>query len=642
MKKSFLSKARQDPPALLHRRHAAAAPGDRLQAKASNVLARAVVHGQFNEDSSDEDAIATRAPVPHTRAPVPHDDEDAESFTFLEEPRGHGEESLLCEATVVTQSTAGLSLGSSFFRHMARDDMSSIGMGGGMSTTQASNDVHMEDVPGGFSWTEDRRGEVPEVTTVHEHDEGVGALRQSTSFAGAPVASHQRPVLSSDVWPEGLHTGFGADAGGGGCGEFRPTVAFDTPHWKFVPPPPPPGYSPLHNNDDGWGSRRGLHVGGDEPTVASSLTGSRLHMPATQTASGEEPKAARPGVAMGDGKQMGVPKAALYTLYSKPPYRINLSTENYYCWNDGGPPHNMRFTGIFCCPQSGEIFQSGRYGDDASLYQYKDGLYWYAKKGLAEHGAAARAHDCLQYRSVPEGSLYFWVGDDIPYRTARPMEAPPSMPAAQWQKLVQAQRRAPLIQAGCEEATRPPSRVVPIATMSPVRQEEPVELEREVYGSKGALYTFYTKPPYRTNLTSDHYISWSDGGPAHDMRFTSVFICPWTGEIFPAGPLGGNRVCEWKHGSWWYQKKTLAEHAAAARAHDCQHYRSVPEGSPYARIGREAPYRELRAFVRPPTMPHILWQTLEGVRSRAPHFGTSSRHRYELEEDAALERELFG
>jgi hypothetical protein len=633
------------------------ATGDRLPTQANNVAARAVVEGQFDEDSSDEDAMATqRAPVvPHSYNTDPHDVEDEASFTLRKEPRappprapghgeeGHGEESLVCEATVVTQSTAGLSLGASFSRHH-RDDMSSIGRGGGMSPTDASNDVHMEDVPGGFSWMEDRRGEVPEVTTVHEHEEGVGAFKQSTLFSGAPVASHQRPVLSSDAWPEGLHTGLGANVGGGGGGEFRPTDAFDMPHWKFVPPPlpPPPGYSPLHNNDDGWASRRGLHVGGDEPTVASSLTGSRLHMPATQTPGGEEPKAARPGVAMGDGRQMGVPKAALYTLYSKPPYRINLSTENYYCWNDGGPPHNMCFTGIFCCPQSGEIFRSGRYGDDASLYQYKDGLYWYAKKGMAEHGAAARAHDCLQYRSVPEGSLYFWVGDDIPYRTTRPMEAPRSMPAAQWQKLVQAQRRAPLFQAGSEEATRLPSRVAPTETMPPVRQEEPVEVEREVYGSKGALYTFYTKPPYRTNLTSDHYISWSDGGPAHDMRFTSVFICPWTGEIFPAGPLGGDRVCEWKHGSWWYQKKTLAEHAAAARAHDCQHYRSVPEGSPYARIGREAPYRESRAFVRPPTMPHILWQTLEGVRSRAPHFGTFSRHRYELDEDAALERELFG
>jgi hypothetical protein len=60
------------------------ATGDRLPTQANNVAARAVVEGQFDEDSSDEDAMATqRAPVvPHSYNTDPHDVEDEASFTL--------------------------------------------------------------------------------------------------------------------------------------------------------------------------------------------------------------------------------------------------------------------------------------------------------------------------------------------------------------------------------------------------------------------------------------------------------------------------------------------------------------------------------------------------------------------------------
>lgn len=103
-----------------------------------------------------------------------------------------------------------------------------------------------------------------------------------------------------------------------------------------------------------------------------------------------------------------VPKAILYQFYGKKPRRKQLSNEDYFAWNNGGRPHELKFTAIFQCPLTGECFSSAPYGDP-KYYQMTNvtnnqgqvvPMVWYTKKAFAEHGAAAKCYDCLLYREA--------------------------------------------------------------------------------------------------------------------------------------------------------------------------------------------------------------------------------------------------
>ena len=105
------------------------------------------------------------------------------------------------------------------------------------------------------------------------------------------------------------------------------------------------------------------------------------------------------------------PKAALYTYYGKKPRRKQLNNDDYICWSNQGRPHELKFTAVFVCPISGEVFPSGRAGDprfyvaevDPNPYGFGAETIWYTKKVLAEHGAAARCLDCLVFREAMQG-----------------------------------------------------------------------------------------------------------------------------------------------------------------------------------------------------------------------------------------------
>jgi hypothetical protein len=161
----------------------------------------------------------------------------------------------------------------------------------------------------------------------------------------------------------------------------------------------------------------------ETPTVASSITGDGTH--------NNNPNPYKGMASFRLNKTGGVPKAALHSVYGRPPRRKVISQENYYTWHNSGPPHLLKFTSIFCCPLTGECFASGRYGD-AALYQHTSAtateggsinVIWYNKKTLAEHGAAARAFDCIAHREcagenagdmIPES-----LGADVPYAYAQ-------------------------------------------------------------------------------------------------------------------------------------------------------------------------------------------------------------------------------
>jgi hypothetical protein len=130
-------------------------------------------------------------------------------------------------------------------------------------------------------------------------------------------------------------------------------------------------------------------------------------------------------------KKTGVPKAAVHCWYGQKPRRQVISQENYVTWHDNGPPHLIHYTSLFICPMSGEAFGSGRYGD-AKHYKtdaHDPNVVWYKRKALAEHGAAARAFDCLVFReaqaaagtSAPGPTMAeFRIGKDEPYLAATP------------------------------------------------------------------------------------------------------------------------------------------------------------------------------------------------------------------------------
>jgi len=77
--------------------------------------------------------------------------------------------------------------------------------------------------------------------------------------------------------------------------------------------------------------------------------------------------------------------------------------------------------------------------------------------------------------------------------------------------------------------------------------------------------------------------------PSHRYpRFTSIFICPTTREVFLAGRYGSSYQ---QDGSIiWYNKKSLAEHACAARAYDCYMLRDGDGNSRQLKLGIDPPY----------------------------------------------------
>ena len=48
---------------------------------------------------------------------------------------------------------------------------------------------------------------------------------------------------------------------------------------------------------------------------------------------------------------------------------------------------------------------------------------------------------------------------------------------------------------------------------------------------KAALNVWYMQKPRSFQCSKDQYICWSDGGRAHETKFTCVFVCPLSGEF---------------------------------------------------------------------------------------------------------------
>lgn len=113
-----------------------------------------------------------------------------------------------------------------------------------------------------------------------------------------------------------------------------------------------------------------------------------------------------------------VPMAALNAYYGKMfPTSMTQSlsmSDFYHAWNDRNPrTHLMRWTCIFCCPLTGELFRSGSWPSgpgelplalDIPTHQIESFPLqkWLATKKVAMHGAAAWAYDCFNFRNEHE------------------------------------------------------------------------------------------------------------------------------------------------------------------------------------------------------------------------------------------------
>lgn len=92
-----------------------------------------------------------------------------------------------------------------------------------------------------------------------------------------------------------------------------------------------------------------------------------------------------------------IPKQELYFLYGKKPRKVQLKGTDYLTWDNGKPVQDVKFTSIFVCPITKEIFLARSYGDPKTFTKEGD-IFWYPKKNSAEHAAAARAVDCWNLR----------------------------------------------------------------------------------------------------------------------------------------------------------------------------------------------------------------------------------------------------
>ena len=134
-----------------------------------------------------------------------------------------------------------------------------------------------------------------------------------------------------------------------------------------------------------------------------------------------------------------IPKAALYTYYGKKPRRTQIGNDDYFSWNNGGKPHEIKYTAIFQCPITGECFPSGRWGESNTYISrtIRNGrgedaeMIWFSKKTTAEHAAAAKCYDCLMYRQAlqdgqdPKSLVMHRLSTDDPYTLPNAPPLPP-------------------------------------------------------------------------------------------------------------------------------------------------------------------------------------------------------------------------
>jgi len=376
-------------------------------------------------------------------------------------------------------------------------------------------------------------------------------------------------------------------------------------------------------------------------------------------------------------KSIGVPKNALSWWYGKRHKDISFTTNHQFTtWHDEGLAHELHFTSVFQCPVTGELFSSGRWGHESTykvveenvetmeedeekvdmMGKRQTSVIWYCKKSLAEHAAAARALDCLSFREgngVP--SMSFCICIEKPYMMA--CEAPPISSSAP--STLDNQIDGVTMDYGGVNFVDGDKNISmsggvhnnddfcsgeDYITLQPTAMRTPNPASQTPKSIVHSWYAEYHKDVDYTKRSC--YITWHDESrPDNDMRFTSMFQCPVTNEMFASGRYGSASDYEVvehsaaKHSGTqeeegddimdtisefgsvvWYRKKAFAERAAAARVFDCFVFRDVPGISTIlqrcsanstalstsSHLCEEAPYNEGDTPPLPASLPSLL------------------------------------
>lgn len=145
----------------------------------------------------------------------------------------------------------------------------------------------------------------------------------------------------------------------------------------------------------------------------------------------------------------------------------------------------------------------------------------------------------------PVGGQSIWFDDNSTFAT-QPSLAASSVSAPSLMPLPEPATSAPL-----------PTKVHKVARSNP----------------KADIHAYYGKQKTANKtISAANYYTWHDGGQAHQLRWTSVFCCPSHGVLYHSIPFHGSpdEPPALVNGSYWFTKKTTAEHAAAAHALDYQ------------------------------------------------------------------------
>eukprot|EP00543_Licmophora_paradoxa_P010522 CAMPEP_0202462448 /NCGR_PEP_ID=MMETSP1360-20130828/54068_1 /ASSEMBLY_ACC=CAM_ASM_000848 /TAXON_ID=515479 /ORGANISM="Licmophora paradoxa, Strain CCMP2313" /LENGTH=120 /DNA_ID=CAMNT_0049084937 /DNA_START=204 /DNA_END=562 /DNA_ORIENTATION=+ len=110
----------------------------------------------------------------------------------------------------------------------------------------------------------------------------------------------------------------------------------------------------------------------DTSSVAPSLTGT-IAFKSTQSVVSAKSSSTATSTAASISASSLSPKMMLATWYGQRPRNHQISKQQYVCWDDGGQSHSKRFTAVLVCPLTGEIFRTGKFGNNEhtplSLYE---------------------------------------------------------------------------------------------------------------------------------------------------------------------------------------------------------------------------------------------------------------------------------
>ena len=163
-----------------------------------------------------------------------------------------------------------------------------------------------------------------------------------------------------------------------------------------------------------------------------------------------------------------------------------------------------------------------------------------ADKTSSQHGAAARAYDSFSYRKYkPRGMRSVHLGDEEPYMTEQEAPPLPTIPGDVRNKVDAQLRRIATLrtQAASIHGVYWRLHVSLLQTKGFTFLTSSFAAPSQV-APKAALSAWYGIKPRSHQLSKNSFVTWNDHSMPHLLKYTSVFVCPLSGEVFWSGRHG--------------------------------------------------------------------------------------------------------